>query len=108
MSPADPAGQQERTMSAAEATHSEHTADEGPPHGDPDRTQAVVTALIELGEKADPQQVSAHVRAATGLDLSPNEIETIRRRLLEKSRTAPGPDRPPPEAAAGGGHQAAG
>ncbi|HXG11526.1 MAG TPA: hypothetical protein VNK04_17355 [Gemmataceae bacterium] len=64
-----------------------------------DKTRAVGEALTRLGYQADPQQVAEQVRAAHGIELSVAEAAAIQAQLLERIRTPPEPDRPPPQEA---------
>jgi hypothetical protein len=59
--------------------------------------QAVIDALIQLGEDADPRRVARAVKAQAGLDMDPAEVAAIREALRERAQIPPGLDQPPPE-----------
>jgi hypothetical protein len=48
--------------------------------------RAVSEALTRLGDRADERALAAHVKSATGIDLSTEEVAAIRGQLLEKAR----------------------
>jgi hypothetical protein len=60
------------------------------------KTQAVADAFARLGERADPAAVAEEVRVRTGIDLSPEEVATIRAALVGPAGTPPRGDQPPP------------
>jgi hypothetical protein len=64
------------------------------------RTRLIAEALVELGEGADAVRLVKHLQSRHGVVLVVEEVELVRRELLERAKTPPGPDQPPPEAAA--------
>jgi len=58
---------------------------------------AVAEALIELGEDADPSSVVQAVYAKRAIRLDVKNAAVVMSRVIERSRTPPGPDQPPPE-----------
>jgi hypothetical protein len=63
------------------------------------RTRAVAEALTELGNDAQPQQVAEFARSRHGIDIDLAEVAALKAQLLERARTPPGPDQPPPQEA---------
>src|SRR5437016_4257826 len=61
------------------------------------QTQAVVDALTQLGDQADPKRVAQVVKVQAGIDLDPGEVAAILRTLRERAATPPPLDQPPPE-----------
>src|SRR5262245_44626722 len=72
---------------------------ESPPEA-VNRTRIVAEALVELGENVDARRLVGHLQSRHGTVLLIEDVEVIRREILQRAKTPPGPDQPPPEAAA--------
>lgn len=64
-------------------------------------TEAVIAALIKLGEKAQPDAIIQAVYADAQIALEPTEVVAILETLQARSRIPPALDQPAPESCRG-------
>jgi hypothetical protein len=63
------------------------------------KIKAVQDALTEYGNEVDAETLARHIRAIAGVRIEVAEVAALKRQLLDLPPSAPGPDRPPPQAA---------
>ncbi len=61
------------------------------------KTRAVAEALSELGEQAKPKEIARQVKSHEGIAMGVGEAAAIKEAVIEKAKTPPGPDQPPPD-----------